>query len=164
MHRAKPANPLLLVAMLLSAACSREVEERTDPNINPIDVVIASAVSEVANRPTVGLASDTTSNPVPKVRGVVRILPTSLETHDGHHRRIEVKWNGAIEPLVRLAARYFGYGYRAETNRPSSPVTVNLSLSDATLRDILAATNQAANGLARVEIGERRSLKLTYAR
>ena len=134
------------------------------PTINPIDVVIASAVSEVAQTSTASPIADGNSNTDTSIRGMVRLVPSSQEANASLQQRIDVNWNGAIEPLARLTARFFSYDYSAETNRPSSPVTVNLSLSGATLLDVIAATNHAARGQARLDIGESRSLRLTYAR
>ena len=153
-----------MASVLLLAACSEPVPKPPVYSVNPIDVVIASAVSEAARASPSLPASGGDEARGSRVRGMVRVIPPSNEAGTDPQRRVEVRWNGAIEPLVRLTARYFGYLYRAEENRPPAPIVVNMSLADATFLEVVSEINRAARGLARVDVGEGPSLNLSYAR
>ncbi|MCY4542876.1 MAG: DotD/TraH family lipoprotein [Rhodobacteraceae bacterium] len=161
----KVRNGSIQVAIaLLVAACAKQDTEPAEQSVNAIDVVIASAVSETARASSSIPVRQSNMAHGSRVRGVVRLLPPSHETEADPQRRVEVRWNGAVEPLVRLTARYFGYTFRTEQDRPLQPIVVNLSLSDATLLEVVFGINRAARGMARVEIGDGPSLNLVYAR
>lgn len=149
------------LAILALGACTAKTVEPVDPPVSDIDRIIADAADRAA-RANVAVSEVEVAIADPQRAGPGQTIPPSVRLPDEIVQKIDLDWQGPVEPMLQALADRAGYTFRVIGRAPATPVTVSITQEDVPLHDVVREAGTMVNDVADVILNP--SLKMIEMR
>lgn len=150
----------LSLSILALSACAYYPKQGTPQLVaepDTVDLMLADAADRATRALETLAAMEQTQMPIKPV-AVVPDAPQELQ------RAVTFDWTGPVEPLVEELARKAGYQYGVIGNKPVTPITVSMNVTNKPLINVLRDIGIQMGARADLKVnGPARMIEIQYA-